>query len=172
MKNLAVANVTQVAKEASLPPKSLIGQQLAAQRIGKRVNDFKADLQQKMHEKQTRGSNKKMRQPLEASRLPIPLKVHNATRRSLDPQEPNKPEKAPGSSTPKAAPRVNMVALNSGDTVPIVLSPTGFARFPRHSDDDDEWERLSQHSVPEAGNKEDTAQEPSGKKHFMGWFRK
>jgi hypothetical protein len=35
-----------------------------------------------------------------------------------------------------------------GDRVPLELSSTGFAYFPRYDKDDDDWERVSQHSIP------------------------
>jgi len=66
-----------------------------------------------------------------------------------------------------------MVELKSGDAIAIVLSPTGFAHFPRHREDDDEWERLLQHSVSEMDDNKETELEHDSKKNSLSsWLSK
>jgi len=120
----------QIAKEASLSPYSLIGKKLTEERIEMCVAKFKAGLQQNMRKEPTRETNKKQKQSLSVRRPSISLEVYNATRRSLIPQASNEPESPQMPSSSKRIVKVDMVAMKSGDEIPIVLSPTGFAHFP------------------------------------------
>jgi len=66
---------------------------------------------------------------------------------------------------------IEVMATNLGDRVPLELSPTGFAYFPRHCEDDDEWERVSQHSTSKPEQTQEEERKPNPKKRlFKGWF--
>ena len=54
-----------------------------------------------------------------------------------------------------------------GKRVPIELSPTGLAYFPRHDKDDDDWERVAQRSMPIAAT-ETQIQEARETKQVQG----
>ena len=137
------------------------------------VTEFKAGLQQSMRKEPTRKTNKKQQQSLALRRPSISHQVYNATRRCLTPQASNEPESPQTPSPSKPVAKVDMVELNSGDAIPIVFSPTGFAHFPRHWEDDDEWERLSQHSVLDADDMKEAEQEPLPKKNLLSnWLSK
>ncbi|EFQ92016.1 hypothetical protein PTT_10992 [Pyrenophora teres f. teres 0-1] len=160
------ANVRQgrVDKGASLTSKSLPRQRLAGERIEKSANDYKTGLQESMPKEPTAEPSMKLQPSPNVCRSPISPEVYNATRGSPILQPPNNSETPPKSSLSKPITRVEMVTLNSGDTIPIVLSPTGFARFPRHCEDDDEWDRLSQSSAREEDGNTETERKPSPKK--------
>ena len=139
-------------------------QRLARERIETCANDYETGLQERMPKEPTAYSSIKLQLSPNVCRSPISLEVYNATRESPILQPPNNPETPPKSSSLKPMTRVEMVTLNSGDTIPIVLSPTGFARFPRHCDDDDEWDRLSQLSAREEDGYTEIERNPSPKK--------
>jgi hypothetical protein len=55
----------------------------------------------------------------------------------------------------------------------IEMSSTGFVHFPRHPDDDDDWELVSQRSVSEPEDNLKAGEGVTGTKgSFRGWFRK
>ncbi|KAL7776926.1 hypothetical protein CFE70_007346 [Pyrenophora teres f. teres 0-1] len=140
------------------------GRRLAGERIEKSANDYKTGLQESMPKEPTAEPSMKLQPSPNVCRSPISPEVYNATRGSPILQPPNNSETPPKSSLSKPITRVEMVTLNSGDTIPIVLSPTGFARFPRHCEDDDEWDRLSQSSAREEDGNTETERKPSPKK--------
>ena len=90
--------------------------------------------------------------------------------------------KIPRKSTlPRPISTIERVAMSLGERVPIELSPTGFAYFPRHDKDDDDLERVSRHSMQNTAqtqNAQEESQEQGYEKKatpmrslFMGLFR-
>jgi hypothetical protein len=75
----------------------------------------------------------------------VPLHVYKAT--SPTPQERLKHKTPRKPSGPRPASSIEKLTAALGDRVPLELSPTGFGYFPRHDKDNDDWERVSQHSI-------------------------
>jgi hypothetical protein len=57
--------------------------------------------------------------------------------------------------------------------IAIELSPTGFAHFSQHHEDDGDWDRVSQYSVPKPEEGPNADGEVTRLKElFKGWFGK
>jgi hypothetical protein len=145
-KHLQFTDTSQLAEEARLPPKSELGKKLAKVRIEKRVNGFKANLEREMFEEQAAKAARELPKSPKIYKSSVPLHVYKAT--SPTPQERKKQKTPRKPSGPRSASSIEKMTTALGDRVPLELSPTGFAYFSRHDKDDDDWERVSQHSIP------------------------
>jgi hypothetical protein len=153
------ADNTQLRKEATLPTKSDLGQKLALERIEKRVNGFKSDLQRDMCQNQVAKTSIKARKSPKLYLSSVPLFIYKA--------RPVTPESQPRdiSETSPCTSRSSREKFSSSlcDHIPLEQSPTGFVYFPRHRDDDDDWERLSVQSVPKEEQERAEKKEPANR---------
>ncbi|KAF1834594.1 hypothetical protein BDW02DRAFT_549911 [Decorospora gaudefroyi] len=157
----------QLSKEASLRPKSATGETLALERIEKLVNSFKASMQQEMRDAQLKQSAKKIQKSSEPCQSSVPLQVYKAT---SPPRQERRKMKIPRKSLPaRSKPIIEKAATDLDEKVPIELSSTGFVHFPRHREDEDDWERVSHRSNVKSGVTIEEAA-PSTKGFFKGWF--
>jgi hypothetical protein len=122
------------------------------ERIEQRVTGLKANLDREMLQAELAEAARKAQKSPRLYRSSMPLHLYK--RRDPLPHEhahmtPQTPSKMPRkSSPPRPVSTIERVAISLDERVPIKLSPTGFAYFPKHDNDDDDWERVSQHSMP------------------------
>jgi hypothetical protein len=153
-----------LAKEDLLRPKRELGKKLALERIEQCVTCFKAYLDREMLQAELAESARKAQKSPRLYRSSMPPHVYQG--RDPMPQEhaqmtlktPSKTPRKP--SLPRPTLTIERVAMSLGERVPIELSPTGFAYFPRHDKDDDDWERVSQHSMPITVQRQDAQDKP------------
>jgi hypothetical protein len=145
---------SQLSKEAFLDRKTELGQKLALERIEKRVKGFKVNLQREMLQER---AEKQAKQPPKSPQLyKSSVQPQTAGQSSPEPQSPRTPRKP---HTQRLS-SIEKVAMALGDRPyverPYVeLSPTGFAHFPRHQDDEVDWEHVSEESVESTSKQDD-----------------
>ncbi|KAI4649819.1 uncharacterized protein J4E79_009665 [Alternaria viburni] len=145
-----------LAKEAFLPPDSELAREIARERIDKRVHDFEKKLQRDMLDEQAR-------RPAETSNKPP---------HSHKPKMPRSHRTAPLSGNLQSE-KSEWFCYSIDGMAPVEVSATGFVHFPRHPDDENDWERVSRHSTPEPEEKEKVGRNVSGSKGLLqGWFGK
>ncbi|KAI4923867.1 hypothetical protein J4E85_008024 [Alternaria conjuncta] len=145
-----------LAKEAFLPPDSELAREIARERIDKRVHDFEKKLQRDMLDEQAR-------RPAETSNKPP---------HSHKPKMPRSHRKAPLSGNLQSE-KCEGFHHSIDGMAPIEVSSTGFVHFPRHPDDENDWERVSRHSTPEPEEKKKVGGDVSGSKALLQcWFGK
>ncbi|KAI4649692.1 hypothetical protein J4E93_004012 [Alternaria ventricosa] len=149
--------LSDLAKEAFLPPDSELAKEIARERIDKRVHDFEIKLQRDMLDEQARR----------------PTKASNKSPHNHKPKTPRSHRKA--SSSGKLVPSEKSEGFyhSIDGMAPVEVSSTGFVHFPRHPDDENDWERVSRHSTPEPEEKEKVGGDVSESKGLLqGWFGK
>ncbi|KAI4654974.1 uncharacterized protein J4E78_007153 [Alternaria triticimaculans] len=144
-----------LAKEAFLPPDSELAKNIARERIYKRVHDFEIKLQHDMLDEQAR-------RPAKTSNKPHGHK----------PKTPRSHPKVSSSRNLQSEKSAGFYHVIDG-MAPVEVSSTGFVHFPRHPDDENDWERISRRSTPEPEEKEKAGGDVNGSKGlFQGWFGK
>jgi len=121
------------------------------------VHDFEIKLQRDMLDEQARRPAKTLKKPPHSHKPKMPRSHRKA------------------SSSGKLLPsEKNEGFYHSIDGMaPVEVSSTGFIHFPRHPDDENDWERVSRHSTPEPEQKEKVGDDVSGSKGLLqGWFGK
>ncbi|KAI4958097.1 hypothetical protein J4E86_003693 [Alternaria arbusti] len=145
-----------LAKEAFLPPDSELAREIARERIEKRVHDFEIKLQRDMLHEQARR----------------PAKTSNKPPHSQKPKSPRSHRNAPSTGNLLHEKSEGFYHIIDG-MAPVEVSSTGFVHFPRHPDDENDWERVSRHSTPEPEEKEKVGGDVSRSKGLLqGWFGK
>ncbi|KAG9195751.1 hypothetical protein G6011_00872 [Alternaria panax] len=156
-----------LSKEAYIAPKSGLGKDLASERIAMHVNDSATRLEQDMNEKQGQHSAKKQQMSSQSCRPSTLAGTHNATpdlQTVKSHERPKGPQKASPTAQMSKADKLTVSLHERGD---IELSSTGFVHFPRHRDDDDDWERVSQNSTPKLGQGPKADGKVAGKKGLL-----
>ncbi|KAI4693645.1 uncharacterized protein J4E84_002219 [Alternaria hordeiaustralica] len=148
--------LSDLAKEAFLPPDSELAREIARERIEKRVHDFEIKLQRDMLDEQARR----------------PAKTSNKPPHSQNPKSRRSHRNAPSSGNLLHEKSEGFYHIIDG-MAPVEVSSTGFVHFPRHPDDENDWERVSRHSTPEPEEKEKVGGDVSRSKGLLqGWFGK
>jgi hypothetical protein len=152
-----------LAKEALLPPKTDLGKRLARDRIERRVNGFTAKLQQEMLLEQAAKAAKQRQKSPKLYKSSMPFHVYQGRDPTPEEEIQMQLKTLRKTSPPRPTSTIEKMATALGERVPIELSPTGFAYFPRHDKDDDDWERVSQHSVPKTATETQVPETPKTK---------
>ncbi|KAI4701787.1 hypothetical protein J4E89_010632 [Alternaria sp. Ai002NY15] len=148
---------SRLAKEAFLPPDSELAKEIAREHIDKRVHDFEIKLQWDMLDEQARR----------------PVKTSNRPPHSHKPKTPRSHRKASSSGKLLQSEKNEGFYRSIDGMAPVEVSSTGFVHFPRHPDDENDWERVSRHSTPGPEEKEKVGSDASGSRGFLqGWFGK
>jgi hypothetical protein len=150
-----------------LDQKTELGQKLAWERIEKRVKGFKANLQREMLQER---AEQQAKQPPKSPQLyKSSVQPQTVGQSSPEPKSPRTPRKPPT----RRLSNIDKVAMALGDSY-VELSPTGFAHFPRHQDDEVDWDHVSDESVKSSSEQDDgtvkTIERPLKKSLFEGWF--
>jgi hypothetical protein len=110
---------------------------IAFDRIEKRVKDFRSKLQQDMRDEQ-------LQWPTEYSGKP--LAIWDVSTPQL-PKTRRTPRKASKTKLMLSKDDSEKLDTDVAELGLIEMSSSGFVHFPRHPDDDDDWELVSQRSV-------------------------
>ncbi|KAI4948358.1 hypothetical protein J4E91_005780 [Alternaria rosae] len=155
---MAVLRRDILAKEAFLSPDSELVKEIARERIERRVHDFEIKLQRDMLAEQARQ----------------PATISNKSPCCHKPKTPGSRRKATSSGPMSQGEKSEGFYTTSTDGMaPVEVSSIGFVHFPPHSDDENDWERVSRHSTPERAEKEKAGNDINGTKGLLkGWFSK
>ncbi len=156
-----------------MAPTSEIGKDTTSGYTEQQVNDFKAKLQQDMRDTQAQRSAKKLQKSPHSNRSSFPIEGYSAAR-NLSTSRSRKSCKAPRRlSQSRPIKKVQNLTTDVDGMIAIELNPTGFAQFPQHHEDDADWDRVSQCSLPKPEEGPNAYGEVAGLKElFRGWSGK
>ena len=115
------------------------------------MKEFAIRLQQGMRDEQARGSAVSLQMSPQSGESSPSTGVHTATPILATAKSRKRPQTPQNVLRSGKMSKVDELTASLSKSGAIELSPTGFVHFPRHCEDDDNWERLAKNSKPSPG---------------------